>query len=452
MTESSSTTLGHAAAELASGRTTSRALVEECLARIDDPRGEGARTFLRVDAAAARTAADHVDAARRRGTALPRYAGIPISVKDLFDVAGETTTAGSIVLKDAAPATRDATVVARLRAAGFLLIGRTNMTEFAYSGLGVNPHYGTPRNPWDRPSHRIPGGSSSGAAVSVADRMAFAGIGTDTGGSCRIPAAFCGLVGFKPTAHRIPRDGVYPLSVTLDSVGPITTTVACCAAIDAVLAGEPDEPLVAPPIDRLRFAVPEAHVLADLSAPVAAAFERALQRTSARGARIERIRIPMIDEIPDLNRAGGFSAPEAFAEHRRRLAVDAARYDPRVLTRILRGRDMSAADYLELHRRRHELIANLRPVLAPYDALLMPTVPIVAPPLDALAADEDYARINAQALRNTSIVNFIDGCAISLPCHDPGEPPVGLSLFASGNTDRRVLAAAASLEAERTSR
>ncbi len=442
-------TLEHAAVELAAGRTTSRALLEECLARIADPDGEGARTFLRVDAAGARATADRIDAARHRGTTLPRFAGIPVSVKDLFDVAGEVTTAGSVVLKDEPPAGRDATVIARLRAAGFLLVGRTNMTEFAFSGLGVNPHYGTPRNPWDRPANRIPGGSSSGAAVSVADRMALAGIGTDTGGSCRIPAAFCGLVGFKPTAHRVPRDGVYPLSSTLDSVGPLATTVACCAAVDAILAGEPDLPLDTRPIDRLRFAVPETHVLDDLSAPVAAAFERALRRLSARGALIERIRVPMLDEIPDLNRTGGFSAPEAFAAHRGRIASDAARYDPRVLTRILRGRDMSAADYLDLHRRRHELIARLRPVFAPFDALLMPTVPIVAPPLDALAADADYARINALALRNSSIVNFIDGCAISVPCHDPGEPPVGLTLFARGDSDRRLLAAAASLDAGR---
>ena len=442
-------TLAQAAAELAHGRTTSRALLEDCLARIDDPRGEGARTFLRVDAIGARATADRVDAARRRGTALPRYAGIPISVKDLFDVAGEVTTAGSVVLQDAPPAARDATVIARLRAAGFVLVGRTNMTEFAFSGLGLNPHYGTPRNPWDRPAHRIPGGSSSGAAVSVADRMAFVGIGTDTGGSCRIPAAFCGLVGFKPTARRVPRDGVYPLSTTLDSVGPLATTVACCAAVDAILAGEPDEPLEVPPIDRLRFAVPETHALADLSAPVAAAFERALRRASARGAHLERIRVPSIDEIPGLNRGGGFSAPESFLEHRRRIEVDAARYDPRVLSRILRGRESGAADYLDLHRRRHELIARLRPILAPYDAFLMPTVPIVAPPIDALAADADYARINALVLRNTSIVNFIDGCAISVPCHDPGEPPVGLTLYAGGGRDRRVLAAAASLDAER---
>ena len=416
---------------------------------IADPAGEGARTFLSVDATGARATADRVDAARHRGTTLPRYAGIPISIKDLFDVAGEVTTAGSIVLQDEPPAGRDATVIARLRAAGFLLIGRTNMTEFAYSGLGVNPHYGTPRNPWDRPANRIPGGSSWGAAVSVANRMAFAGIGTDTGGSCRIPAAFCGLVGFKPTAHRVPRDGVHPLSTTLDSVGPLATTVACCATIDAILAGDVGAPLDSLPVDRLRFAVPQTHVLDDLSAPVAASFERALQRWSARGARIERIRVPMIDEIPDLNRTGGFSAPESFALHRRRIASDAARYDPRVLARILRGREMSAADYLDLHRRRHELIARLRPVLAPFDALLMPTVPIVPPPLDALAADADYARINALVLRNSSIVNFIDGCAISVPCHDPGEPPVGLTLFAPGDADRRVLAAAASLDAAR---
>src|SRR6266404_4067777 len=228
-------TLAQSALDLAGG-TSSRSLVEECLARIADPAGEGRRVFLKIHADTARAAADAYDALRRHGAAPSLFAGIPISVKDLFDVAGDVTTAGSVALRHAPPATRDATAITRLRAAGFIPIGRTNMTEFAFSGLGINPHYDTPRNPYDRKTGRIPGGSSSGAAVSVTDSMAFGAVGTDTGGSCRIPAALCGLVSFKPTAKRIPLGGVLPLSSSLDSIGPLAASVVCCAALDAVLA------------------------------------------------------------------------------------------------------------------------------------------------------------------------------------------------------------------------
>src|SRR5579864_3980633 len=224
------------AADLAAGRTSSRALVETALARIADPAGEGARTFTRVYADRARAAADAQDQLRNAGYAASLLAGLPVSIKDLFDVAGEQTLAGSKALDDRPPAARDAPVVARLRAAGAVLIGRTNMTEFAFSGVGINPHFGTPGNPHDR--RLIPGGSSSGAAVSVGDGAAIVAIGSDTGGSVRIPAALCGIVGFKPTKRRIPRGGVIPLSTTLDSIGPLANSVGCCAIADAVMAGE----------------------------------------------------------------------------------------------------------------------------------------------------------------------------------------------------------------------
>jgi aspartyl-tRNA(Asn)/glutamyl-tRNA(Gln) amidotransferase subunit A len=221
---------------LAGGTTTSRALVEDSLARIADPAGEGARAFIKVHTDAARAMADAMDTLRRAGRAPSRYAGIPVGLKDLFDITGEPTPAGSRALADAPPATANAPVVQRMLAAGFVPVGRTNMTEFAFSGLGINPHYGTPLSPWDRGSARIPGGSSSGTAVAVADGMVAAGLGTDTGGSCRIPAAFCGVVGYKPTARRVPIDGVLPLAPSLDSVGPLAPSVACCAVIDAILA------------------------------------------------------------------------------------------------------------------------------------------------------------------------------------------------------------------------
>src|SRR5712691_6678928 len=254
----------------------SRALVEDCLARIKDPAGEGGRVFLKVHAEAALAAADYYDRLRARGAAPSPFAGIPVSIKDLFDVAGDVTTAGSVVLRDAPPAKYDAPAVARLRAAGFIPIGRNNMTEFAFSGLGINPHYDTPRNPYDRKTGRVPGGSSSGAAVAVTDGMALGAIGTDTGGSCRIPAAVCGVVGFKPTAHRIPTAGAFPLSTSLDSVGPLAATVECCAVLDAVLAGEPVVDLPPFPLEALRVAVPQTMVLDSLEPAVAQAFERAL--------------------------------------------------------------------------------------------------------------------------------------------------------------------------------
>src|SRR5487761_464401 len=254
-------TLAELARCLAAGTTTSRQLVEECLARIADPKGEGARTFLKVHAEAARAAADYHDRLRAHGVTLSPWAGIPISIKDLFDMAGDVTTAGSKVLRGQPPAGADCAAVARVRAAGFIPIGRTNMTEFAYSGLGLNPHYGTPLSPFERACGRAPGGSSSGAAISIAEQMSYGALGTDTGGSCRIPAAFCGVVGFKPTARRVPTSGVFPLSPTLDSVGSLANSVRCCAAVDAVLAAEPDTALSSIPLAALRLAVPVTCVL-----------------------------------------------------------------------------------------------------------------------------------------------------------------------------------------------
>jgi aspartyl-tRNA(Asn)/glutamyl-tRNA(Gln) amidotransferase subunit A len=439
-------TLYQLACELALGRTTSRALTEACLARIADATGEGARTFLKVHAAEALACAEFQDRLRSGGAAPSAYAGIPVSVKDLFDVLGDVTTAGSVLLRTDPPARRDAAIVARLRAAGFIVIGRTNMTEFAYSGLGLNPHYGTPLNPWDRASGRIPGGSSSGAAVSVTDGMAHGAIGTDTGGSCRIPAAFCGIVGFKPTAHRVPRTGCYPLSSTLDSIGPLARSVACCATLDAVLADEPLRTLAAIPVAGVRLAVPQSYVLEDIDAVVAAAFERALKAIARAGAHVSELPLNELTQLSQLNSKGGFSAAEVYARHTRLIAEHSAAYDPRVLTRILRGREQSAADYLELQRLRVDFIERVSVHLAPYDAMLLPTVPICAPRMDEVAEDGAYARLNALALRNPAVVNFLDGCAISLPCHEPGTAPVGLMLAAGRDSDQKLLALAAGIE------
>jgi aspartyl-tRNA(Asn)/glutamyl-tRNA(Gln) amidotransferase subunit A len=425
----------------------SRGLVEQCLARITDKSGEGSRAFLKIHAEPALATADFYDRVRARGGASCPFAGVPVSVKDLFDIAGDVTTAGSVVLKDASPAETDAPAVARLRAAGFIPIGRTNMTEFAFSGLGINPHYGTPSNAYDRKAGRIPGGSSSGAAVSITDGMALGALGTDTGGSCRIPAALCGIVGFKPTAHRVPTAGAFPLSTSLDSIGPLAATVACCAALDAVLAGERVADLSPFPLTGLRMAVPQTMVLENVAPAVARAFESALAELRKAGTHIVDIPLRELAELPQINAKGGLAAAEAYAIHRRHIVNSEKMYDPRVLVRILRGQEQDAADYIELVNARADFIRRVAAITAPYDALVMPTVPVTAPRLADLAADDAYRSANFLVLRNPSIANFLDRCSISIPCHQAGDAPVGLMLIGEHGADRRLLAIAAAIEA-----
>ena len=440
-------TLEQTANALAEGKTTSRALVEACLARIGDPAGEGARAFIRTDRDWAFAMADGMDALRRAGRAPGRYAGIPIALKDLFDIAGQPTPAGSVVLADASPAPAHAPVVQRMVAAGFVPVGRTNMTEFAFSGLGINPHYGTPASPWDRTARRIPGGSSSGTGVAVADGMAVAGLGTDTGGSCRIPAAFCGVVGYKPTARRVPIAGVLPLAPSLDSVGPLAPSVGCCAVVDAVLAGEQPGALVAAPLAGLRVAVPENLVLDGLDAAVATGFTYALSVLERAGARLVRTRFPEFEAAVAANAKGGFAASEAYAWHRGLLAEKGDRYDPRIRMRIARGERMSAADYLDVVAARARLIASFDAGTVGYDCVVMPTVPIVPPRIAELDDEAAYNRVNLLILRNTALGNFLDRCAISLPCHGAGEAPVGLMLMGETMGDARLFSVAAGVEA-----
>jgi len=438
-------TLKQIAARLEAGEP-SLGLIDQCLDRIKDGAGEGGRTFLRVYGEAARTTAEAYDALRRRGATPSVFAGIPISIKDLFDVAGDVTTAGSIALRQAPPATRDAAAVARLRSAGFVPIGRTNMTEFAFSGLGINPHYDTPRNPYDRKTGRIPGGSSSGAVVSVTDGMAAAGLGTDTGGSCRIPAALCGTVGYKPTASRIPTAGTLPLSQTLDSIGTMAPSVACCALLDAVLAGQTPGALPALPLAGLRLAVPQTLVLDNLDADVSRAFAAALGALSAAGAHVSEIPLRELGEVAQVNAKGGFAAAEGWAVHRPLIKVKGDTYDPFVRARLERGKEQDAADYIELQWAREEMIARLATVTAPYDALMMPTCPIVAPALRDLETPEAARATNFLLLRNTGLANFFDRCSVSIPCHKAGDAPVGLMLIGETGADTRLLAVAAAVE------
>ena len=439
-------TIAHWREELVTGRCSALELVDKALdAALHG--GEAKATFLAVHPEMARATAQAIDLQRMAGVPLPSLAGIPISIKDLFDEAGQVTRAGSQVLADAASSPADSTIVSRLRAAGAIIVGRTNMVEFAYSGLGLNPHYGTPRNPWDRAEGRIPGGSSSGAAISVTDGMAVGAIGTDTGGSVRIPSALCGLTGFKPTAARVSQLGCLPLSPSLDSIGPLAHSVACCAELDAVLAGEAFVPVRAAHLEGRRFALPQSQAFDGLDSTVAAAFDRARRRLEAAGAVFVDLEISEFDELSRINRSGGFIAAEAWAWHADLLTQRERAYDPRVASRIRRGAAMTAADYISLQADRRRWIASVGERLRDVDALLMPTVPIVAPRIaDVGASDEAYTRANLLLLRNPTFINFLDGCALSLPCHRQGEAPVGLMVATTGGQDRLVLSLGAAIE------
>jgi aspartyl-tRNA(Asn)/glutamyl-tRNA(Gln) amidotransferase subunit A len=428
-------------------QTSSRELVTAALDRIADPAGEGGRAFLEVTRASALAAAAAADGLREAGAARSLVDGIPISVKDLFDVAGTITRAGSKILAGAPPAPTDALVIARLRRAGAIVVGKTNLTEFAYSGLGINPHFGTPRNPWDRATGRIPGGSSSGAAVSVTDGMAAAAIGSDTGGSVRIPSALCGIVGFKPTKSRIPMDGTYPLCQTLDSIGPLARTVADCAVLDAIMAG--DEPVLPDPLPlaSLRFLVPTTYVRDDCDAPVTAAFTAALQTLRAAGATIDEGPLAPLELVAPQLANGGIIAAEVYWGQRALIEAHAGAYDPNVRFRILRGKPLTAADYLDALAARAAFIDAFTAATRTYDALLWPTVAVVAPAIAALEEREAYGRANALILRNTNIVNLLDGCALSLPIHEPGTAPVGLQIVARRGEDRTLLEIGAAAEA-----
>lgn len=434
------------AQRLRDGATSAEAIAEAAIAAIRDPGGEGKRVFIEVNPDRILAQARASDLLREHGISPSPIAGLPVSVKDLFDVAGEVTKAGSVVLEDEPPADTDATAIARLRAAGAVLTGRTNMTEFAYSGVGTNPHYGTPANPYDRGTGRIPGGSSSGGAVSVTDGMAALAIGTDTGGSCRIPAALCGIVGMKPTASRILLDGCYPLSSSLDSIGAMGHTVDCVATAVAIMAGEtPEAPSPVDP-SRLRIAIPQTLVLDGMDAHVARRFEASLSRLSRAGVTVCEIKLEGFAHLPELAAGGGIVGAEAAAVHSRTLDRAGDRYDPRVRNRIEPARGLSMSDYRGLLRRRSDLIAAIASETFGFDALALPTVPIVAPPLTDFDDDQRFGELNRLLLRNPSVFNLIDGCAISLPCHEAGEAPVGLMLGLCGGRDAGLIRVAATIE------
>lgn len=434
-------------ARIAQGQSSATAELARCLAAADGPACAG--TYLRRFDAQARASAAAVDAAMAAGAPLPALAGLAVSVKDLFDVAGQPSTGASAALADAPPAAADCSAVARLRSAGAALTGHTNLSEFAFSGVGINPHFGTPANAGTLAldtTPRAPGGSTSGGATSVAAGAAWAALGSDTGGSIRIPAALQGLVGFKNTQRLTPLDGSIPLSPTLDTSCAITRSVRDAVLLHEVLAQRRVAPLHRP-ARLLRLAVPTTLMLDGLAPEVAAAFDTTLRTLRAAGVPIDELPLPPLQQLATLNAQGGFSAAESWAWHRRRLAERGARYDPRVVTRIRRGEAISAADYIELHQARQAWITTLQAAIAGYDALLSPTVPLPAPPLQALlASDEAFFATNALLLRNPSAVNFFDGCALSLPCQAPGRLPVGLMVWAGPLADDTVLGVGLAIE------
>ncbi|AZT85642.1 amidase [Marinobacter sp. NP-4(2019)] len=417
-------------------------LLDSCLARIDTHDNAKARVYTKRFDQTARAEAAAIDRLHQDNVPAGQLAGLPIALKALFDVAGEVTHAGSRGWQAAAQT--DALIVSRLRREGAVITGHTNMTEFAYSGLGLNPHYGTPDNPLA--PGRIPGGSSSGAAVAVAQGMAAGAIGSDTGGSVRIPSAFCGLVGFKPSQARVPRDGTFPLSDSLDSIGPIANTVDCCTRLDAVLSGVRYQPLKPAGLKGRRFVVPTDYMLDDLDETVARAFTRSLETLRGAGATIIEAPAPVLAALPELMEGGGFTAAESYFVHRQSLAEHGNQYDPRVRSRIERGAAITAADYLELCRRRQQRKRQADEWLQDYDGLLAPTVPVVPPEIGELAADEDYARLNLLILRNPTVANLLDLCAISLPNHRPDELPSGLMLMGRNGTDDNLLRLAQAIE------
>lgn len=402
--------------------------------------------FTQLYEEAARATAQQCDETDSNNRRLRLLHGISVTLKDNLDVAGETTLAGGVVCKGEAPAQQDALVVQRLRDAGAVVLGKTNMSEFAFSGVGINPHHGTPANPADPLNTRVPGGSSSGAAVAVALGISQVGIGTDTGGSIRIPAALCGLVGYKSTQARIPRQGVMELSRTLDTVGSITRSVQACLTVDAALSQQP-LPTVALPLKGLRFAVPQTLMLDDLDVTVAQTFERTLHRLAQAGAKVEEIPFKSLGDIAALSLPGGFSPIESYAAHRERLIRGSDRIDPRVVARMLLGKDVSAQDYLELHNRRRAWIEGAHQTLSGFDAMLSPTAPMVAPLIQPLLTDDDaFFKVNRLLLRNPSAINYMDGCSWSLPCHEAGSLPVGLMLSSLPGQDSHLAGVALALE------
>ena len=441
-------TIAKAQDALQDGKLSSVELVSRAFSEIEREEGQGSRSFIRTFKNTAITQAAASDALRKMKVPQGPLAGLPISLKDLYDVEGEITSAGSMALaKTASPAKQDAYVVGRLRAAGAVFLGHTNMTEFAYSGLGINPHFGTPLCVWDRQNGRVPGGSSSGGAISVAENMAIAALGSDTGGSIRIPAAFNRLYGFKPSFGRHSLNGIFPLGRSQDTVGPIANSMACCRLIDHIMAGLPVPQAEIRPMSGLRLAILETIVLDGLDIEVAGSYVRALEALSNAGARLERISIDAINRFTDISRIGSLVGPEACQAHRQFLQMHEQDMDPRVSSRLAAAMGISAADYIEMLDLQKDMQDRTHLATRNFDAVLMPTVAIVPPEIKPLLqSDELYRETNLKALRNTTIGNLLGRPAATIPIGTPDSPPVGLMVMGELGQDAKVQDIAESID------
>ena len=435
------------AAAMAGGATTAGAIAEatlDAIAASDDK-----AVFTAVLPERARGEAAAATARHRDGRPLSLLDGIPVAWKDLFDLEGEVTRAGSVVL-DEGPASADAALVQRLVAAGAVTVGKVNMTEFAYSGLGLNPHYGTPVNPWSRDEPRAPGGSSSGSGVAVARGLVAVAIGTDTGGSVRIPAAFNGVVGFKSSGARWPMAGGFPLSRTLDTAGVLCRTVVDAVVVDAAARGFAAPDLRRGTLKGLRLVVPTNIVWDGIEADVARNAEAALARLAEAGAILDRRPLPELDEVLAISaRHGALNALEAYHLHKERLAgPEAARLDRRVRARLQLGASIGAEAETAIRSARPALIASLASVFDGNTLIAYPTLPHTAPPIAALEADDAlFVQMNVKTLRNTLVGNFLDWCGVSIPTGlDGAGLPTALLLSGGPGQDEALLAAALAAE------
>jgi len=398
--------------------------------------------------------ANSIDRAREKHQPVPALAGIPIVLKDLFNVRNERTLAGSVARKNfARPETKDAEVIAPLRGAGLLFLGRTNMSEFAFSGIGKNPHYGTPLSIWDRQTGRLPGGSSSGSAVSVAEGIVVASLGSDTAGSCRVPAAFNGVVGVKPSYGRMSLKGIYPLSPTSDAPGPIASDVDSCYILDQLMTGKSSASDSLPVLSvrephTLNFIVPEAEVLEDLDNEVRSTFEQALDFLTEAGVHLRTEKMPVIDASIELFYNKAIVLYEAYQHHQAMLEQYGDDYDPFVFQRILAGKTISDDEQQDRYRAKAELVESFNQHYRQLDAgaLLYPTTPCVPPAISETDDPDNARRVNLRCLRNTVTVNYFDGCSISLPCHRTGEAPVGLMVSSINGDDENLYSVSAAIE------
>lgn len=444
--------LGDAVAALRSRAVSAVELVEAAIAR-HESHGELLHAYKHFDADAARTAARAADARLDVGGA-PPLCGIPVSVKDLYGVRGMPTFAGSARRLPDEPWSRDAWLIERLRAAGAVLMGKTHTVEFAYGGVGINPHWGTPRNPWDPDVARIPGGSSCGAGVSLWERSAMIALGSDTGGSIRIPAAFTGVVGHKTTKGRWPNDGVVQLASSFDSVGALTRTVTDAihffGSVDPKW-GDPTpllDALEATTVDGLRVAIPACTIWEACQPDIAAVLESALEELAAAGAELSNVVGTMLDDAVDLYMTGGIGKAECHAFLSSELPDWLDILHPIVGRRLESPLSLDSAEYrsaLAKHRRMAALADSL---FGDADVLVVPANLMTPPPVLEVADDLDrYVQVNYATLRPTCPANLLELCALTLPVGlDDARMPVGLQLVARAGEDEALLGMALAME------